>query len=133
MTNATTLRPGCSVVVPVYNSTESLMPLVERLVTVLDGEGLEHEIILVEDGSTQASWDAVTAVAARFPVARGIRFKRNFGQHNALLCGIRDARYELTVTIDDETRRHPGRRTRTALVYAPGAGRFRFRIGLLHG
>ncbi len=107
MTTATSLRPGCSVVVPVYNSTESLMPLVERLVATLDGEGLEHEVILVEDGSKQASWDAVAAVAEAVPAARGIRFKRNFGQHNALLCGIRDARFELTVTIDDDLQHPP--------------------------
>ena len=69
MNIAAPLSPGCSVVIPVYNSDESLMPLAQRLTAVLEERGLEHEIILVEDGSRDESWKCVEAVAARFPTA----------------------------------------------------------------
>lgn len=103
------LRPGISAVVPVYNSEQTLRPLVERLSEVLGQQfGADgFEIVLVNDGSRDGSWERVSELAAEYPCVRGIGLMRNFGQHNALLCGIRTARHELIVTLDDDLQNPP--------------------------
>jgi undecaprenyl-phosphate 4-deoxy-4-formamido-L-arabinose transferase len=100
------LRDGISVVVPVYNSEATLAPLVDALHAVLPGLAGEWEIILVNDGSRDRSWEVVRGLAASHPRVRGLNMLRNFGQHNALLAGIRAARHRLTVTMDDDLQ-HP--------------------------
>jgi len=101
------LRDGISVVVPVYNSEASLTPLVDRLHEVLPRLAGEWEIILVNDGSRDRSWDVVRELAASRQRVRGMNMLRNFGQHNALLAGIRAARYRVTVTMDDDLQHPP--------------------------
>jgi glycosyltransferase involved in cell wall biosynthesis len=102
------LAAGISVVVPVYNSEESLPLLVERLVPVLRSLERNFEIILVDDFSKDKSWDVISRlVQEQSPRIKGIRLMRNFGQHNALLCGIRAARYGTTVTLDDDLQNPP--------------------------
>jgi len=105
--NVETLRDGISVVVPVYNSEESLTPLVERLVAVLPSVASEWEILLINDGSPDRSWDVILDLAARHPGVHGVRMMRNFGQHNALLAGTRAARYTVTFTMDDDLQHQP--------------------------
>ncbi len=100
-------REGISVVVPVYNSVGTLQPLVRRLVTVLEGIGSPFEIILVNDGSRDDSWTMVRGLAAQYPQVFGLNLMRNFGQHNALLAGIRAAQFSITVTIDDDLQHPP--------------------------
>src|SRR5438552_2813587 len=99
--------PNLSVVVPVYNSEGSLLELVERLISVLGGSAQAMEIILVNDGSRDRSWEVLTRLAATHPEVRGINLMRNYGQHNALLAGIRAARGEIIVTIDDDLQNPP--------------------------
>jgi glycosyltransferase involved in cell wall biosynthesis len=99
--------PSLSVVVPVYNSEGSLGPLVERLDSVLRSIGSEFEIILVNDGSRDRSWQVVTTLASGRPFIRGFDLMRNYGQHNALLLGIRAARHEVVITIDDDLQHPP--------------------------
>jgi undecaprenyl-phosphate 4-deoxy-4-formamido-L-arabinose transferase len=101
------LRDGISVVVPVYNSEASLPALVQRLTAVLPSITAGWEVILVNDGSRDRSWDVVRELAAAHDAVRGINLLRNFGQHNALLAGIRDARYAVTVTMDDDLQHPP--------------------------
>jgi glycosyltransferase involved in cell wall biosynthesis len=96
-----------SVVVPVYNSGATLTELVNRLHMVLSGFADTFEIILVNDGSHDHSWQVIRDVVARYPSVRGIDLMRNYGQHNALLAGIRRARYEIIVTIDDDLQHPP--------------------------
>jgi len=91
--------------VPVYNSQTTLGPLVTRLTTAL--EGIEHEILLVNDGSRDQSWVAVEAIARSTPSVRGIDLVRNSGQHNATLCGIRMSRSDVIVTLDDDLQYRP--------------------------
>lgn len=105
--NIESLRDGISVVVPVYNSEGSLTPLVERLVAVLPAVAGEWEILLINDGSRDRSWEVIRELAARYPRVRGIEMLRNFGQHNALLAGIRAAQYTITVTMDDDLQHPP--------------------------
>ena len=104
---ATALRPGISVVVPVFRSVETLPELHARLAGVLPTLTATYEIIFVEDGGGDASWATIQGLAAADRHVWGIRMSRNFGQHNALLCGIRGARYELTVTLDDDLQNPP--------------------------
>jgi glycosyltransferase involved in cell wall biosynthesis len=78
------LRPGISVVVPVYRSAETLPELARRLIAAVEPLSDAYEIILVEDCSPDASWSVVEGLATQHPTIRGIRLSRNYGQHNAL-------------------------------------------------
>lgn len=101
------LPEGISVVVPVYNSQEMLPTLVERLSGVLPQESDNFEIILVNDGSRDGSWQVIQDLVVAYAHVRGIGMMRNFGQHNALLCGIRAARFNMVVTMDDDLQHPP--------------------------
>jgi glycosyltransferase involved in cell wall biosynthesis len=101
------LPAGVSVVVPVYNSEKSLALLAERLEPVIAARGVPFELILVNDGSRDGSWPVIGDLASAKPWVRGVDLMRNHGQHNALLCGIREARYDITVTIDDDLQNPP--------------------------
>ena len=96
-----------SVVIPVYNSAEILPELIERLGVVLARELAWFEVLLVNDGSRDRSWAVIEELAARHDWVTGIDLTRNYGQHNALLCGIRAARGEVTITLDDDLQHRP--------------------------
>jgi undecaprenyl-phosphate 4-deoxy-4-formamido-L-arabinose transferase len=100
-------RPGISVVVPVFNSQEMLPGLVERLGAVLSSLSWDYEVLLVSDGSRDGSWDTICSLASARDWIHGIQLMRNFGQHNALLCGIRAAVYSVIVTLDDDGQNPP--------------------------
>ena len=97
-----------SVVVPVYNSEQTLAELVQRLDRVLTGCAVVvREVILVNDGSCDGSWDVICRLSAQHSWVRGIDLMRNYGQHNALLAGIRAATGDTVVTIDDDLQHPP--------------------------
>jgi undecaprenyl-phosphate 4-deoxy-4-formamido-L-arabinose transferase len=96
-----------SVIIPVYNSEQSLPLLIERLKSVLTDSCRPFEVILVNDGSRDGSWETIVYLSERFPWLHGINLMRNYGQHNALLCGIRQAKHALIVTIDDDLQNPP--------------------------
>jgi len=96
-----------SVIIPVYNSNQTLAEITKRLQPVLEAEGAEYELIFVNDGSADQSWDAICELCATYAWVRGINLMRNYGQHNALLCGIRSARYEIIITMDDDLQHPP--------------------------
>jgi len=101
-------RPeALSVVIPVYNAAETLEELWKALQPVLDSLGREYEVILVEDGSRDRSWAVLRDLASRHGAIRPIQLMRNYGQHNALLCGIRAARHPVVVTLDDDLQHPP--------------------------
>lgn len=101
------MPPGLSVVIPVYNSAAILPDLITRLSTALPALGRPFEVILVNDGSRDNSWAVVTAMSERHAWVRGICLMRNYGQHNALLAGIRAARFDTTMTMDDNLQHPP--------------------------
>jgi len=101
------LPSGFSVVVPVYNAQETLRPLAQRLRTVLKEQNQPFEIIWVNDGSKDESWDIISDFCATGVWNRGINLARNYGQHNALLCGIRCASYDRLITLDDDLQNPP--------------------------
>jgi len=106
-TPANLTAPSLSVVVPVYNSAATLEELVSRLEQVLYRLGGHFELVLVNDGSTDGSWAALQALAQSHPSVRAINLRRNYGQHNAVLCGIRASRYDVVVTMDDDLQNPP--------------------------
>jgi undecaprenyl-phosphate 4-deoxy-4-formamido-L-arabinose transferase len=98
---------SCTVVIPVYNSQDSLPLLIERLAAALPTFCADYEVILVNDASRDNSWGVIEELVAAHEWLRGINLMRNYGQHNALLCGIRSARYELVITMDDDLQHPP--------------------------
>jgi glycosyltransferase involved in cell wall biosynthesis len=103
----TPLPEGVSVVIPVYNSEESLSGLIQRIGSVLEAASDPIEVIMVNDGSRDGSWNEITRLSLIYPWVRGIQLMRNYGQHNALLCGLRSARYSTTITMDDDLQHPP--------------------------
>ena len=98
---------NCSVVVPVYRGEATISALVESLALELPKIAESYEAILVNDCSPDSSWEKIQELARRFPWVVGINLMRNYGQHNATLCGVRAARYEITVTMDDDLQHPP--------------------------
>lgn len=101
------LPAGVSVVIPVYNSETLLPELVPALLAVLARIGKPFEILLVNDGSRDQSWRVIEALVLQHGDVHGINLMRNYGQHNALLRGIRAARYDVIVTMDDDLQHPP--------------------------
>ncbi len=99
--------PGVSVVIPCFNSEKTLGPVVEQLAEVLPRCAERFEVILVNDGSRDGSWTVIGELAKRYPWVVGVALMRNYGQHNATLCGVRHARYDVTVTMDDDLQHPP--------------------------
>ena len=97
-----------SVIVPCYYSESTVGELTERIVrTVEELDGWEPEIILVNDYSGDGTMDVIRSLAARFPCVTGIDLARNFGQHGALLCGMRYATGDVVCGIDDDLQIYP--------------------------
>ncbi len=96
-----------SVVIPVYNSEQSLPLLLARLDTVLRSLAEDYEAVLVNDGSRDRSAEVMDRLTRQYPWLRAIHLMRNYGQHSALLCGIRQARNEIIVTMDDDLQNPP--------------------------
>jgi glycosyltransferase involved in cell wall biosynthesis len=101
------LSAGISIIVPVYNSEQTLDPLAEWIVRAVTPGGEPFEILLVNDGSQDGSWGVIERLAMADAHVRGIDLMRNSGQHNALLCGLRAARYATAVTLDDDLQNPP--------------------------
>ena len=98
---------NCSIVIPVYNGARTLDQLVEQLSSVLPKICLRYEAVLVNDGSQDDSWRVIQDLAGRYAWVHGINLMRNYGQNNALLCGIRAASFEIIVTMDDDLQHPP--------------------------
>lgn len=107
--NSSTTPPGpdYSVVVPVYNAEASLEELVRRLGAVFRDLGRSHEVVLVDDGSTDRSWSIISRLRAAGAPIRAFQFSRNHGQHYALKCGLDHCAGRYAVTIDDDLQHPP--------------------------
>ncbi len=101
------VSPTLSILVPVYRSEGTLAQLAARLLAALEPLGAEFEILLINDGSPDRSWELIRELSRGDPRIRGINLMANFGQHNALLCGIRAARHEIIVTLDADLQNPP--------------------------
>jgi dolichol-phosphate mannosyltransferase len=100
------LDPVLTVVVPMYNEEGNVAPFVEALVRALD-DSIAWEAILVNDGSTDATWERILEAAGRDPRIHGVRLARNFGHQNALFAGLHHARGRAIVTMDGDLQHPP--------------------------
>ena len=101
------LPMNLSIVVPVYKGEMLIEPLIAQLSKALPTFSERYEIILVNDGSPDNSWDVIQSLTNQYECVRGICMMRNYGQHNATLCGVRLARYEVIVTMDQDLQHPP--------------------------
>jgi glycosyltransferase involved in cell wall biosynthesis len=96
-----------SVVIPVFNSEPLVGTTIERTVAFFESQGFAYEIVLVNDGSTDRSWDVLCDAVERHAHVRAINLLRNYGQHNANLCGLRHATGDYVITMDDDLQNPP--------------------------
>lgn len=96
-----------SVTIPVYNSAKTLSALAGRLVKAMDKSGYRYELVFVDDGSTDGSWQVLEKIYGENKNIRIVSLNRNFGQHNALMCGFKFAKGDYIVTIDDDLQNPP--------------------------
>jgi dolichol-phosphate mannosyltransferase len=101
------MDPKLSICVPVYNEAENLPLLHAAIVNSIDPAGIDAEIILVDDGSTDGSWRAIESLVAKDPRVRGIKFKSNCGETAATDAGLRAARGEFVMTMDADLQNDP--------------------------
>src|SRR5208337_4185438 len=98
---------GITVVIPVYNSESTLESLHERLCIIAEKIRVDYEIIVIDDGSKDNSWKKLCYLAEKDQHVKIIQLIRNFGQHNALLAGIRAACHDVIITMDDDLQNPP--------------------------
>ena len=96
-----------SIVIPVYNEDESLPELCSWIERVMQENGLSYEVILVDDGSTDRSWEVITGLRRNNPHMKGIKFQRNYGKSAALNEGFKAARGEVVITMDADMQDSP--------------------------
>lgn len=96
-----------SVVVPLYNEAESLSELAAWIDRVMRENGFSYEVILIDDGSSDGSWNVVEELKKQYPAIRGISFARNYGKSAALYCGFAAAEGEVVITMDADLQDSP--------------------------
>lgn len=96
-----------SIVIPVYNSERLVGTTIDRVVEVFTEHGLDHEVILVNDGSTDGSWDVIAEKARTIPEVIALDLLKNYGQHHANLAGLREATGDYVITMDDDQQNPP--------------------------
>ena len=100
-------RKDLSIVVSLYNEAESLQELVSWITAVMEKEGYDYELIMVDDGSRDGSWQKIRELAASDSHIRGISFRRNYGKSAALYCGFEAATGKVVVTMDADLQDSP--------------------------
>jgi glycosyltransferase involved in cell wall biosynthesis len=101
------VKPDISVVVPLFNEEESLPELIEWIGKVMSENHYSYEVILVDDGSNDNSWQVIESLVVRNAAIRGIKFRRNYGKSAALHCAFRTTRGEVVITMDADLQDSP--------------------------
>lgn len=96
-----------SVVVPAYNEEENIAAAAQRITRVLAGAGIDNEIIFVDDGSADSTWEKITAESKKRENIKGISFSRNFGKEAAILAGLSESRGECCAVLDCDLQHPP--------------------------
>ena len=96
-----------SVVIPLYNEDESLPELYEWIERVMAANNFSFEVIFVNDGSTDQSWEVISKLAERSEHVKGIKFRRNYGKSPALYCGFKEAQGDVVITMDADLQDSP--------------------------
>ena len=112
------MNPEYSVIVPVYNSEETLSELYDRTAAVFVKAGYSFEMVFVDDFSQDKSWEVLVQLKQKHPdTVTAIKLAKNFGQHNAVFCGLEYAKAELMITIDDDLQIPPEEITKLIAEY----------------
>ncbi len=101
------MKLDLSIVIPLFNEEESLPELVEWVEKVCKAHNYAHEVIMIDDGSSDNSWDVISQLSARFPAVKGIRFQRNYGKSPALYEGFKAAQGNVVITMDADLQDSP--------------------------
>ena len=96
-----------SVIIPLFNERESLPELNAWIRRVMEANGFSHEVIMVDDGSDDGSWDCITELSKTDPAVHGIQFRRNYGKSAALYCGFEKAHGDVVITMDADLQDSP--------------------------
>ena len=96
-----------SVVIPLYNKDESLPELYAWIERVMKSKGFTFEVVFVNDGSTDNSWNVIQELGKNHPEVKGIRFRRNYGKSPALFCGFKKAQEDVVITMDADLQDSP--------------------------
>ena len=107
MVNQALRKMDISVVIPLYNEDESLPELYEWIERVMSANNFTFEVIFVNDGSTDHSWDVINKLAQQSEHVRGIKFRRNYGKSPALYCGFKEAKGDVVITMDADLQDSP--------------------------
>lgn len=101
------MQPDISIVIPLFNEEESLPELVEWIERVCKENKYSHEVIMIDDGSTDTSWNVVKELSKKYSAIRGIRFQRNYGKSPALYMGFKAAEGNVVITMDADLQDSP--------------------------
>ncbi len=101
------MKLDLSIVIPLFNEEESLPELVEWIEKVCKAHNYAYEVIMIDDGSSDNSWDVIGSLSARFPAVKGIRFQRNYGKSPALYEGFKAAQGNVVITMDADLQDSP--------------------------
>ena len=96
-----------SIIIPVYNSENVVASTVKATMAAMESWGLAYEILLVNDGSPDDSWEVISRLAKKFPTLIAVNLNRNYGQHTAVLCGMVEASGDFMITMDDDLQNPP--------------------------
>ncbi|MEO1012301.1 MAG: glycosyltransferase family 2 protein [Bacteroidota bacterium] len=96
-----------SIIIPLLNEEESLQELHDWIVKVMDGHGYTYEILFIDDGSTDRSWDIISNLSLRNDAVKGIRFQKNYGKSQALHAGFKEVKGEVIITMDADLQDNP--------------------------
>ncbi len=96
-----------SIVIPLLNEEESLKELHDWIVAVMQSNRFLYEILFIDDGSTDASWEIITKLSVKNPNVKGLRFKKNFGKSQALHAGFKAAKGDVVITMDADLQDNP--------------------------
>jgi len=101
------MHPDLSIVIPLYNEEESLPELVSWIERVCKENGYRHEVVMIDDGSTDSSWEVVKRLSQEYPAVKAIRFQRNYGKSPALYEGFKAADGNVVITMDADLQDSP--------------------------
>ena len=96
-----------SVVIPLFNEEESLPELYAWIERVMKANDFSYEVIFINDGSTDRSWQVIEELCSKHPTAKGIKFRRNYGKSPALYCGFKEAEGDVVITMDADLQDSP--------------------------
>ena len=96
-----------SVVVPVYNASETLKSLTSEISDTLKNNFKSYELILVDDKSVDTSWNVISSLCQEYDWIKGVNLRKNVGQHNCILAGLSFAKGDVIVTLDDDGQNSP--------------------------